>query len=334
MPENRKVTTIPPTPKFISRVGLYCRVSTKSEEQLNSLSNQISYLTRLIAARLGWQLVDIYIDIKPGSNTSSRNEFQRMMDDCQAGKLDVVVTKSVSRFGRNTVETLHALNKMRSWNIDVYFENEELHTKDGQSTFIISVLEGIAQEENTNRSQNISWGILRKVENGNAQILRRKCYGYYQDEESNLQIQEDEAVVVRSVFDMYLQGASIVGIVRELEKHGVKSPTGKDRWCKRTIETMLSNEKYTGNVVVFKSYNFGFPDRKRRSNKGEKDMYIAIDSNPEIISKAHFEKVQEEKARRSNVIRNESGSVRKKTHYSTKRDVTHTDAAVEDGAYE
>lgn len=318
MDQNRKITVIRPILRLTKRVAIYCRVSTISQEQLNSLSNQISYLTRLVAGTLGWYLLDIYIDIKSGGDITDRPEFQRMMQDCQAGKYDIIVTKSISRFGRNTAITIDAINKLRNSNVDVYFENENIHTSDSKNTIVLTLIEAAAQEENVSRSKNINWGINQKVKKGESQLFRRKCYGYYQENDDDLQIMEEEAKIVRSVFDMYMNGFSIIGIVREIERCGVKSPTGKDTWCKRSIETMLSNEKYTGDVVLFKTYNAGFPDKKRRINKGAKTQYLAVNCNPAIISKELFEKVQEEKLRRSNKADN--AGARKSSHYSSKRD--------------
>lgn len=318
MSNERNVTVIPPSTKMMYRVAIYCRVSTRSQEQLDSLANQISYLTQLTAAKVNWRLIDIYIDIKSGSNTTNRSEFQRMIHDSENGKIDIILTKSISRFGRNSTISLKTINTLRSCNVDVYFENEEIHTKDEKNTFLISLLEGVAQEESLNRSKNISWGILRKVESGDAQLLRRKCYGYYHDNEGNLQIQKDEAQIVQQIFDMYLNGASIIGIIKQLEHHAIVSPTGKTKWSKRTIENLLSNEKYTGNVIAYKTYNEGFPESKRYTNKGEKDKFVAIGCNPAIIPEDIFNKVQDEKTKRSNIIRNEAGVKRKSTHYSSK----------------
>lgn len=242
-----------------------------------------------------------------------------MIHDSENGKIDIILTKSISRFGRNSATTLKALNTLRSCNVDVYFENEKIHTKDGQNTFLISLFEGLAQEESFNRSKNISWGILRKIESGEAQILRRKCYGYSHDNEGNLQIQNDEAKVVKQIFDMYLNGFSIIRIVKELEHLAIVSPTGKTKWCKRTIESLLSNEKYTGNVIAYKTYFEGFPESKRLYNKGEKDKFVAIGCNPAIIPEEIFNKVQEEKSIRSNIVRNDAGTQRKSTHYSSKK---------------
>ena len=318
MPNERKVTVIPPTPKIMYRVAIYCRVSTRSQEQLDSLANQISYLTRLTSAKVNWRLTDIYIDIKSGNNITNRSEFQRMINDSENGKIDIILTKSISRFGRNTATTLKALNTLQNCNVDIYFENEGIHTKDMENTFIISLFEGLAQEESFNRSKNISWGILRKVESGEAQLFRRKCYGYCYDNEGNLQIYKDEAQVVIRIFEMYLNGASILGIIKELEDCAIVSPTGKAKWCKRTIENLLSNEKYTINVVAYKTYSEGFPESKRYTNKGEKNKYIAIGCNPAIIPEETFNKVQEEKTRRSNVIKNDGGTKRKSTRFVSK----------------
>jgi DNA invertase Pin-like site-specific DNA recombinase len=316
----RKVKVIPPLIRFSKRVAIYCRISTNSPEQLKSLTNQISYLTSLVARKVDWYLMDIYIDIKSGGDISDRLEFQRMMQDCQDGKFDIIVVKSISRFGRNTAVTLDAINKLRDLNVDIYFENEDIHTADGKNTMVLTMIEAAAQEESSNKSINIRWGITRKVEKGESQLYRRKCYGYYQAKDGNLQINEDEAKIVRSVFDMYLQGLSIIGIVREIEKQGVKSPSGKDTWCKRSIETMLSNEKYTGDVIVFKTFSSGFPKPKRITNTGEKNKYLSANINPAIISKEQFEKVQEEKSRRSNITDGDNGIARKSSRYSAKRD--------------
>jgi len=241
MTNERKVTIIPPKPKYHYRVGIYCRVSSRSQEQLTSLATQASYLTRLVAAKPGWILSDIYLDIKSGSEEADRNEFQRLLTDCRAGKIDVVLTKSISRFGRNTVETLATINEMRAKRVEIVFELEEISTNDSASQLYISILEGVAQEENLNRSENIRLGIKHKVENGTARIFLKRCYGYLNDDSGDLRINDMEADVVRSIFDMYLAGKSIIGIKRELERSNILSPTGNSIWCKRSIENILAN---------------------------------------------------------------------------------------------
>jgi DNA invertase Pin-like site-specific DNA recombinase len=264
-------------------------------------------------------LVDIYADFQPGGSIDKRGEFQRILADCEAGKIDIIITKSVNRFGRNTLDSLNALNKLHVYGVKVFFESESIITSDRQNDFLFTLLQTTAQQENQDRSQNIRWGITRKVESGNSQLLKRKCYGYSLDEDGNLQIIDYEADVVRSIYTMYLQGYSIIGIVRELKGKNIKSPTGKDIWSKRTVDMILSNEKYTGDVIIFKTYNDGFPNIKRHKNLGEKDQYIARESNPAIISKEQFVRVQEEKKRRTNIIIEKDGIKRNPVKYSSRQ---------------
>jgi DNA invertase Pin-like site-specific DNA recombinase len=249
MEENTKIHFIPPLPpKREKRVGIYCRASTNSAEQLKSLTAQVSALTRLTAANPKWLLVDVYIDIASSKTGSSRKEFSRMMKDCQSRNIEIILTKNISRFGRDTVEILDALNQLRPLGVRVIFEQEVLDTADTDDDLMISIIEAIAQAENESRSDNIKWGIKQKAADGSSKLYNRKCYGYTNASDGSLIIKESEAKNVRLIFNMYLQGKSVIGIVSELERLGIKSPTGKGKWCKRTIDVMLSNEKYTGNV--------------------------------------------------------------------------------------
>ncbi|MBU4536934.1 recombinase family protein [Patescibacteria group bacterium] len=307
MGENKRVTFIPAKPqKREKRVGIYCRVSTNSQEQLKSLTTQISAFTRLTSANPKWVLVDIYIDIASSKTGSSRKDFHRMIKDCERRDLDIVITKSISRFGRDTVEVLDALNRLKLLGIRVFFEQEELDTFSTDSDIMISVIESIAQAENESRADNIKWGIKKKVADGSSKLYNRKCYGFVHDDSGALIIEEDQAKNVRTIFDLYLHGSSIIGIVAELEQLGIKSPTGKDKWSKRTIDVMLSNEKYIGNVRVL--------------NNGKHDSYyLAEGNNPAIISDEKFKAVQIEKARRSNVLKTNEGFHRKSKKYSSKK---------------
>ncbi len=307
MQENSKIHFIPPKPpKREKRVGIYCRVSTNSVDQLKSLTAQVSALTRLTAATPQWLLVDVYMDIASSKTGSSRREFARMLDDCQNHNLEIIITKSISRFGRDTVETLEALNQLKSLGIRVIFEQESLDTADTDSDLMISIIEAIAQAENESRSENIKWGIKQRAAQGTSKLYNRKCYGYAHDKEGNLIIKDDEATNVTKIFDMYLYGKSVIGIVTELERLGVRSPTGKDKWSKRTIDMMLSNEKYTGSVRLL-------------DNGKHETVYLCENNNPAIISKETFQAVQIEKTKRSNVIKGENGVQRKSKKYSSKQ---------------
>ena len=307
MADNKRIHYIPPLPpKREKRVGIYCRVSTSSADQLKSLTAQVSALTRLTAANPKWLLVDVYIDIASSKTGSSRKEFSRMLQDCKSRDIEIILTKSISRFGRDTVEILDALNQLKILGVRVIFEQEQLDTADIDSDLMISIIESIAQAENESRSDNIKWGIKQRAAQGTSKLYNRKCYGYYNDEDGNLAIGEKEAKNVRLIFNLYLQGKSVLGIVRELERLGIKSPTGKATWPKRTIDVILSNEKYMGNV--------------RLLDNGKHDLcYLAEGNNPAIISKETFQAVQIEKQHRSNVTKAEDGNQRKCKKYSSKK---------------
>ena len=307
MPNNPKVHYIPANPpKREKRVGIYCRVSTNSTEQIQSLIAQVSHLTRLTATVPQWLLSDVYMDIATSKTGSSRKEFNRMLDDCKSHKLEIVITKDVSRFGRDTVEVLDAFNQLKALGVRVIFEGNSLDTANTNSDLMVPVIESIAQAENESRSENIRWGIKQRAAAGTSKLYDRKCYGYKHDENGHLVIDEEKAKNVKLIFDLYLSGQSVVGIIKELEKRKIPSPTGKMKWCKRTIDVMLSNEKYTGDVELLKS--------------GKSEVhYLSSGNNPAIISKEIFEAVQIEKGRRSNVVKDENGSKRKSERYSSKK---------------
>lgn len=229
-----------------------------------------------------------------------------MLDDCKCKKLDIVITKSVSRFGRDTVDTLQALNVMKEYETRVIFQQENLDTKGIESSLMISIIESLAQAENETRIDNIKWGLRQRAAQGTSKLYDRKCYGYDHDENGKLIIDKEMAENVKLIFHLYLSGQSVLGIVKELEKRKILFPTGKDKWCKRTIEVMLSNEKYTGDVKLMKS--------------GNSDIrYLSSDNNPAIISKEVFEAVQIEKSKRSNMVEDDNGKERKNTKYSSKK---------------
>lgn len=307
MPNNPKVHYIPAnSAKREKRVGIYCRVSTNSTEQLQSLVAQVSHLTKLTATIPQWLLSDVYMDIATSKTGSSRKEFNRMLADCKSHKLEIVITKDVSRFGRDTVEVLDAFNQLKALNVRVIFEGNSLDTANTDSDLMVAVMESIAQAENESRSENIRWGIKQRAAQGTSKFYDRKCYGFKHDKDGHLVIDEEKAKNVKLIFNLYLSGQSVVGIIKELEKRKILSPTGKAKWCKSTIDVMLSNEKYTGDVELLKS------------DKSEVH-YLASGNNPAIISKEMFEAVQIEKKRRSNIIDGKGGRKRKNTKYSSKK---------------
>lgn len=303
----KRVTKIPADiSKIEKKVVIYARVSTENGEQLNSLTTQISGLTRMVATVRSWRLVDVYIDIESAKGRTHRKEFTRMIEDGKDKKYDIVFTKNISRFGRDTVETLKALKVLLDADIRVKFEQENLDSGEMEDRLMITIIESLAQAENESRSENIKWGIMQKVAQGTSKLADRKCYGYNHDDEGNLIINEEQAVVVKKIFNLYLGGTSVNGVIKELEKHSIKSSTGKDRWCKGSIENMLKNRKYTGEVELLK--------------QNEDDAYfLASDNNPVIIATNVFDEVQRLRKKRSNVTIDENGNkIRSSKKYSSK----------------
>lgn len=307
MEYNPRVQIIPAKPKpRDKRVAIYARVSSNSVEQLNSLTIQISGLTRLTAANPTWLLVDTYIDIASSKTGSHRKEFNRLLANCTANKVDIVLTKNISRFGRDSVEVLTAVEKLVDAGVRVLFITEGIDTEKDDYRLYISVHESFAQAENETRSANIKWGNKQRAANGTSKLYDRKCYGYSNDEDGKLIIVDEEAKVVRLIFEWYLQGDSVGCIIKKLKQQGIKTSTGKDNWSKRTIDTMLSNDKYAGNVILF----------KKSLNGGH---YLSKKNHPAIVSDEIFQAVQIEKGRRSNVEITEDGVKRKSTKYSAKK---------------
>lgn len=302
-----KVRMIPAnTDEPMKHVVTYARVSSNTMEQLDSLKAQISGLTKFVSGHNNWKLVDIHIDIASSKKGSVRPAFHRMIEECKAGLTDIFVVKSISRLGRDTVEVLDAINTLRESQVRIIFKQEELDTLTVESSLLISTIEAYTQAENETRSANIKWGIKQRASNGSLGFYRRKCYGYDKDENGDLVINEEQAGVVRLIFDLYLNGKSILGIIKELKDRSIKSPTGKDNWSKRSIEEMLSNEKYTGDVELLKS--------------GKNEVhYLASGNNPVIILNEVFEMVQMEKVKRSNVVKSENERKRKSSKYSSKK---------------
>lgn len=316
-PKIRTVMTNYRLPSLYKKVGIYCRVSSAAQTQMNSLAQQASFFVRMVSKRYDWHLEDIYIDVKSGETAGQRSEFQRMLEDCQERKLDIILTKSISRFGRNTEDSIKALRLLKAVGVTVVFDAENLDTSSSDSELMVTILSAYAEAENDSRRRNQYWSIIKQLENGTSSMYNRACYGYKKGEAGELLINEEEAVVVQEIFKMYLSGSSIVGIQKELEHRQIPSPTGKEKWCKRSIDTLLSNEKYIGDAVVFKTYT---KSNVRVSNKdGSHDRYTINGNHPAIISQEMFQAVQKEKQRRSNVERGDGGAKRKGTKYSSKR---------------
>lgn len=302
-----KVRVIPAnTNEPMKHVVIYARVSSNTMEQLDSLKAQISGLTKFVSGHKNWKLVDIHIDIASAKKDSARPAFHNMIEECKAGLTDIVVTKSISRLGRDTVEVLEAINTLRESQVRIIFKQEELDTLTAGSSLLISTVEACTQAENETRSANVKWGIKQRAKNGSLGFYRRKCYGYNKDKNGELVINEEQAEVVRLIFDLYLKGESVGGIIKELEDRNIKSPKGKEKWPKHTLEELLKSEKYIGIATVKIGGKNGY-------------IYKLNNAHPSIISKEMFDTAQEANLNRSNLEQTEDGPKRKKTKYSSKK---------------
>ncbi len=288
-------------------VGIYCRVSSGEKNQLNSLAAQISGLTRAVANVEQWKLTDTFIDIASAKGEKPRREFERMIHEAEAHHLSVILTKSISRFGRDTVDTLEALRRLKDAGVRVIFDEDGLDTDVVADDLLISVVESFAQAENETRSMNIRIGLRNRALNGTSGNYRKRVYGYVKDDDGNLIVDPTQAQVVRDIYGWYISGSSILGIIKKLAKQKIPSPTGKKQWSKRSVDRLLSNEKYIGTVRLEDSVTEG-------------QMFEMKDSHPPIITEDVFRAAQEARAKRSNIVITESGaSQRKSTKYSSKK---------------
>ncbi|HAN21340.1 MAG: hypothetical protein A2Y15_07135 [Clostridiales bacterium GWF2_36_10] len=320
---DKKVTVIPPKPQIPGWkwVGIYCRVSSSSKKQLRSFSSQASGITQYVIRHPDWKIADIYLDVESGADALKRNEFQRLLYDCVSHKLDLVVVKSLSRFSRDTIVALEAVRKLRANGIDICFMSEQIYYTDGVDEQLLTIYSSIAQDELEDHSMNVRWSIEKQIADGTSALYNKPCYGYRQDDNGDLVIFEEEAAVVRKIFNSYITGMSIVKIKAALEYDGILSPKGRKQWPKRTIECILENTKYYGTAIIYKTYKPTYRD-KRVNNQGEHDKFASENNNPPIIPKEIFDMVQAEKKRRSNVETDENGvRQRKNTKYSTKKSI-------------
>ena len=307
----KKVSVIPPKPqynlradltKWRLRVAAYCRVSTELEEQEGSYEAQVLYYTDKINGNENWVLAGIYADDgKSGTNTKKRADFNAMIEDALNGKIDMIITKSVSRFARNTVDSLQTIRKLKEKNVAVFFEKENINTLEANGELLITILSSLAQEESRNISENVRWGIVRKFEQGKVIVNHNKFMGYTKDNEGNLIIVPEEAEIVKLVFRLYLEGYSAKKIAQYLEKNEIKTATGASRWHDSVILDMLKNEKYMGDALLQKTYTVDFITKKRVLNKGMVPQYYVEDDHEPIIPKEVFYRVQEEIAKRNSL---------------------------------
>ena len=310
-----RVYNPPPLPK-IKRVAVYCRVSSRIDEQLRSIGSHASYLINLAVEHVGWSFHGIYIDICSGSSTENRGELLRLMLQARQHLFDIVLVRTVSRLGRNTLDTLIIIRELKQLSVEVIFVDDNISTKDPNGELMLTLLASFAQAENESRSMNIKWSMQKRLHNGNSAWFKKKCYGYKNDSNGDMIVFEPEAQVVRWIYKSYLCGNSKTTIQRQLYDAGIPSPTGKAKWCLKSIMDILENEKYYGAVCVYKSFISDVLSHKKIKNNGEHEFVWCFDNHDPIISKQEFMAVIEEKKRRSNLEIDENGNcVRRKSRF-------------------
>ena len=304
-----RVTTIPATisrftatpinEKKKRRTAAYARVSTDSEEQLTSYTAQVDYYTNYIKGRDDWEFVSVYTDEGiTGTNTKHREGFKRMVQDALDGKIDLIVTKSVSRFARNTVDSLTTVRQLKEKGVEIYFEKENIWTLDSKGELLITIMSSLAQEESRSISENCTWGQRKRFADGKVTVPFKRFLGYDRGPDGNLVVNPEEAVTIRRIYSMFLQGMSPYGIATRLTAVGIKSPGGKDKWNAGSVRSILTNEKYKGDALLQKSYTVDFLTKKKKINEGEIPQYYVEGNHEAIVSPDVFEQVQRELERR------------------------------------
>lgn len=303
----RTVTVIPAKPqrsqqavKRQLRVAAYCRVSTEEEEQQSSYEAQCTYYTDKIMTNPEWTMAGIFADEGiTGTSTKKRDDFNRMIRKCRQKKIDLILTKSISRFARNTLDSLKYIRALKELGIGIIFEKENINTLEMDTELIITFMSAFAQSESESISANVRWGKRQAMKEGKTSVNFKKLYGYFLDSEGNPQVDSDKAAVIRSIFNRYLQGASLRMIRQELEAAGIPNPAGSEKWGIDQIRNILSNEKYCGDVLMQKTFIQDCISKKVVKNTGQLPMYLIQNNHPAIVSREVYQAVQAEKARRS-----------------------------------
>ena len=300
------VIFIPPKPEVVQaskrqlRVAAYCRVSTDDEEQLTSYEAQKNYYTDKIMTNKEWTMAGIFADEGiTGTSARKRPEFLRMIRQCKQGKIDIVLTKSISRFARNTVDCLNYVRALKELGIAVIFEKENMNTLEIDSEILITMLGAFAQSESESISANVRWGKRQAMKEGKAIINYKHLYGYRKGADGRPEIIPEQAEIVRKIYDLFLSGTPIRGILEYLSANNIPNISGESQWAKNAVSSILRNEKYCGDVLLQKTYIDDCINKKVKKNTGQLPMYLVQNHHEGIISRETFDAAQAEFARRS-----------------------------------
>lgn len=311
----KTVTIIPATLPYATdtsekrkrRVAGYARVSTELDEQQSSYMAQIEYYTSYIKKHSDWELVGIYTDEGiSATNIRHRNGFNSMISDALDGKIDLIITKSVSRFARNTVDSLSTVRRLKDAGIEVYFEKENIWTLDSKGELLITIMSSLAQEESRSISENVTWGHRKRFSDGKFSLAYSRFLGYDRGADGNLVINEKEAGIVREIYRLYLLGYSLNAIAKKLTSEKIVTPGGNKVWNQSTVRNILTNEKYMGDALLQKSFTVDYLTKKKKRNSGELPQYYIENNHEPIIDPKTFELAQAERLRRA--VRTAQGS--------------------------
>ena len=284
-------------------MAAYCRVSTDQEEQLLSYENQVNYYTNYINENPLYEYAGTYADEGiSGTNTKKRDEFNRMIADCRAGKIDMIITKSISRFARNTLDCLNYVRELKELGIGIIFEKESINTMDAKGEVLLTILSSLAQDESRSISENSTWGIRRRFEKGQHKMSTKRFLGYDTDEDGKLVVNKKQAAIVKRLYQEFLSGKTVDYIKRIFEREGVVNWDGSTKWQVTTLQSMLENEKYKGDAILQKSYTVDFLSKKRVQNQGEIQKFHIEDDHEAIIEPWIWECVQLEIKRRKQYL--------------------------------
>ena len=304
------------------RVAAYCRVSTEDEEQQTSYNTQMDYFRDKIMTNPHWIMAGVFADEGiSATSTKKRTEFQKMLRKCKQGKIDLILTKSVSRFARNTLDCIGITRELKNLGVAVYFEKENINTMESDSEFVLTILGSLAQAESESISKNVAWGKRQAMKSGKVSNFG-KVYGYRLDENKIPHIVPEEAENVRRIFDWYLAGASVTTIVERLTSEGIPTSTSKNKWTESTIRSLLRNEKFCGDVIQQKTFVADVISKRIVKNNGQLPKYLIKNHHEPIISREIFYKVQTEITRRNNKIKTAEDTARDFYKYSSKHALT------------
>ncbi len=289
-------------PAVKRRVAFYARVSTDSSEQKTSYDAQVDYYTKFIKSHPDWEFVGGYTDEGiSGLNTKRREGFKQMVSDGLAGKFDLLVTKSVSRFARNTVDSLTTVRKLKEVGCEIWFEEQNIYTLDSKGELLITIMSSLAQEESRSISENVTWGQRKRMADGKVSLPYAQFLGYEKGEDGLPKVVPAEADIVRLIFRLYMEGKTFSAIATYLERHGIPSPAGKKTWQTGVVKSILKNEKYKGHALMQKTYCADFLTKKMVKNTGQVQQYYVEGSHPAIIEPDEFDAVQVEIERRRSI---------------------------------